>query len=119
MKEKTFKEKCELVLKEAFYETPIFYDYLKEIIVKAIQVQAKVKPANTVTITDLKQGQHTIKVYGHEWYDNGIWKLEIFDPFDEPIFEYKINDNDSDRDYTFEDFIEEAMVKYNERRLSV
>jgi len=37
--EKTFEEKCELVLKEAFYETPIFYEYLKEIIEKAIKEQ--------------------------------------------------------------------------------
>ena len=44
MEEKTFEEKCELVLREAFYETPIFYEYLKEIIGKAIQVQAKVMP---------------------------------------------------------------------------
>ena len=86
---------------------------------KVSRVELPVKPANGVTITDLKQGQNVIKIYGHEWYDNGMWKLEIFDPFDELIFKYKINDRDSDKDYTFEEFLEEAMGKYNESRLSV
>ena len=83
------------------------------------QLEPPVKPANGVTINDLKWGQNTIKIYGHEWYDNGIWKLEIFNPFDDLEFEYKINDNDCDKDYTFEEFIEEAIQKYNESRLSV
>ena len=96
-----------------------FSEYLSLADQQQVSVEPEVKVANGITITDVKQGQNTVKIYGHEWYDNGIWKLEIFDPLDELIFEYKINDNDSDKDYTFEEFIEEAMQKYNASRLSV
>ena len=83
------------------------------------QLEAKIKPANGKTITDLKQEQNFIKIYGHDGYNNGIWKLEIFDSSNRLVFEYKIKNTDSDKDYTFEEFLEEAMIKYNASCLSV
>ena len=76
MEEKTFEEKCELVLREAFYETPIFYNYLKEIIEKAIQGQAKV----IVQLADVTDKE--IEEYIDRYIDMGCFRNpEIARPY--------------------------------------
>jgi hypothetical protein len=67
--EPTFNDKCNLVLTEAFYETPIFYDWLKEIIAqaKSNQVQAAVKPACEQYQLLIDALVNILNEDGHQW----------------------------------------------------
>jgi len=67
------------------------------------------------TVTSIKQSQRKIEITGTEWYDNGVWKMIITNPLGYLEFLYTINDTDG-RDLTFEEFIKEALEKYNTRQ---
>ena len=67
-----------------------------------------------MNINQIKQSQRRLVISGTEGYDNGYWKIEIYGILNDLEFEYKIKDSDSEKDYTFEEFIAEALVKYDE-----
>ena len=64
------------------------------------------------TITEIKQRQERIVIEGAEWYDNGYWKVTIYDLFNEEKYKYMIKDTDNEEEYTFADFINEALHNY-------
>lgn len=63
-----------------------------------------------MTLTEIKRSQRKVVVTGAEWYDNGIWRLEVFDPLGGLEFEYTIMDEDND--LTFNEFLDEALRAY-------
>lgn len=65
-------------------------------------------------LTIIKNTQRRISITGASWFNDGIWKIKIYDYFNRLEFEHEIKD--SDRDLTFEDFIKESLELYNQKR---
>jgi hypothetical protein len=65
-------------------------------------------------ITTIKRSQRKIVITGDEGFNDGSWHLEIFDFLGNPEFDFQITDNE--KDFTFEEFIKEALELYNKER---
>lgn len=66
-----------------------------------------------LSITDIKQSQQKVVIECDEWYDDGIFAIKIYDPFGRKVFEWHVKDSDSDKCWTFKDFINEAVKRFN------
>ena len=70
------------------------------------------------SITYIKQSQNRIVIEGDEGYSDGYWTMIIYDPLGDEKFKYTITDQASDNDYSFADFLIEAIAKYKESNFS-
>jgi len=88
--EPTFEDKCKLVLTEAFYETPIFYDWLKEIIeqAKSNLVGARVSPDFGGRISN----HYIIPKWGQNGQSGNFKLTKIIELENGKYFECRVND---------------------------
>lgn len=65
------------------------------------------------TITQAKQSQKRIVIEGNEGYSDGYWTMTIYDLLGNEEFKHTVADQENKKDYTFAEFLNEAIQKYN------
>jgi hypothetical protein len=70
-----------------------------------------------MNITDIKRSQRKVTITGTEWQDDGVWHLRVENMIGETEFEFDYQVLDSEKDCTFEEFLEMALKAYNNERL--
>lgn len=77
-------------------------------------VMPKIAEEIDQTITQAKQSQKRIVIEGNEGYSDGYWTMTIYDLLGNEEFKHTVADQENKKDYTFAEFLNEAIQKYKE-----